>query len=237
MPCELPGTAGEATTGSESGADVLTQLAEAEAAEAQAHAEAAEAQARAEAARAAARAARCRSDATRAQPALPSRRRARRLAPVLGVAVAGLTVGSALTLSGLMLRQHSVADAQRAHDEQVVEGALAGVTALLSIDHSQARADVQRVLERSTGEFRDDFAKTADDFVATAEAQKVVTVANVKAAALESADGDGGVVLVAVDSEVTNAAGAKEDPRPFRMSVTVTRDGVQFKMSSLEFVP
>ncbi|MCB0924874.1 MAG: hypothetical protein KDB50_10100 [Mycobacterium sp.] len=237
MPSELPDTAGEAPTGSESGADVLTQLAEAEAAEAQAHAEAAEAQARAEAARAAVRTAHARGDATRAETAIPPKSRGRRLAPALGVAVAGLTVGAALTLSGLMLRQHAVADAQRAHDDQVVEGALAGVTALLSIDHSRARADVQRVLERSTGEFREDFAKTADDFVATAEAQKVVTVANVKAAALESADGDGGVVLVAVDSEVTNAAGAKEDPRPFRMSVTVARDGARFKMSSLEFVP
>jgi len=161
----------------------------------------------------------------------------RRWAPKLGSSLAGLTVGAALVLSGMMLSEHASVDAQRAHDDQIVEGALAGVTALLSIDHSRAREDVQRVLDRSTGSFREDFAKTADDFVATAETQKVITVAKVKAAALESADSEGGVVLVAVNSEVTNAAGAKEDPRPFRMSVTVVRDGAQFKMSSLEFVP
>ena len=227
MPSELPGAAGDADAGPESGADVLSQLAEAEAAEAQA---------RAEAERAAARAEQLRSDAG-PPPTSVATGVVRRIAPKVGAALAGLTVGAALVLVGLMLRQHAAADAQRAHDDQIVEGARAGVVALLSIDHSRARADVQRVLDRSTGTFRDDFAKTADDFVATAEAQKVVTVARVKAAALESADRDGGVVLVAVNSEVTNAAGAEQDPRPFRMSVTVARDGAQFKMSSLEFVP
>ncbi len=237
MPSELPGVAGKAVAGPETGVDVRTQLAQAEAAEEQARAEAEQAEARAE---------QLRRDAgvpaTSTSPEAAARRVepkivARRVAPKVGVALAGLTVGAALVLNGLMLREHASVEAQRAHDDQIVEGALAGVTALLSIDHSRARADVQRVLDRSTGTFRDDFAKTADDFVTTAEAQKVVTVANVKAAALESADRDGGVVLVAVNSEVTNAAGAKEDPRPFRMSVTVARDGAQFKMSSLEFVP
>jgi Mce-associated membrane protein len=222
MPSEFPGAAGEAGAGPESGVDVLSQLAEAEAAEAQA---------RAEAERAAARAEQLRSDAGAPLTSVAPASVVRRIAPKLGAALAGLT------LSVLMLRQHASADAHRAHDDQIVEGARAGVVALLSIDHSQARADVQRVLDRSTGTFRDDFAKTADDFVATAEAQKVVTVAKVKAVALESADRDGGVVLVAVNSEVTNAAGAEQDSRPFRMSVTVARDGAQFKMSSLEFVP
>jgi Mce-associated membrane protein len=45
------------------------------------------------------------------------------------------------------------------------------------------------------------------------------------------------VVLVAATSEVTNASGARQDPRPFRMSVTVTREGEQCKMSDVEFVP
>lgn len=153
------------------------------------------------------------------------------------VGLAGLCVGAALVATGLMVWQHSRVVAQRTQQDRIVEGARAGVTALLSIDHTRARADVQRVLDSSTGAFRDDFAKTADDFVGTAEAQQVVTVARIKAAALDSADGDGGVVLVAVNSEVTNAAGARADSRPFRMSVTVARDGDQFKMSNLEFVP
>lgn len=197
-------------------AEILAQLAEADAEVAKALAEAE---------RAGARAAELR------------RARTRTLLPRIGVAVAGLVIGACLVLTGLMVWQHRGVAAEQAREGQIVDAARAGVTALLSIDHTRARADVQRVLELSTGTFRDDFAKTADDFVTTAESQKVVTVARIKAAALESADADGGTVLLAVDNEVSNAAGAKQDPRPFRMSVTVARDGAQFKMSRLEFVP
>lgn len=221
MPSERPGAVDEAAGDSRSRADVLAELAEAEAAEARALAEAEEADARAEQLR-----------STRGET-LPRRA----LVGRIGVALAGVAAGALAVLTALMLWQHAGAAAQRSHDQQIVDGARAGVTALLSIDHTRARADVQRVLDVSTGTFREDFAKTADDFVATAESQKVVTVARIKATALESADGDGGVVLVAVNSEVTNAAGAKQDSRPFRMSVTVARDGGQFKMSNLEFVP
>ena len=49
-------------------------------------------------------------------------------------------------------------------------------------------------------------------------------------------DGEG-AVLVAASSTVTNAGGARADPRPWRMSVTVTREGDTWKMSDVEFVP
>ena len=48
---------------------------------------------------------------------------------------------------------------------------------------------------------------------------------------------DSAVVLVAATSHVTNAAGAKQDPRNWRLSVTVARDGDQIKLSKVEFVP
>ena len=50
---------------------------------------------------------------------------------------------------------------------------------------------------------------------------------SVSAAALESVNGDSGVVLLAASSKVTNANGAQQDPRSWRMSVTLTRDGGQ----------
>ena len=48
---------------------------------------------------------------------------------------------------------------------------------------------------------------------------------------------DSAVVLVAATSEVTNAAGAKEESRAWRLSVTVTRVDGELKMSKVEFVP
>lgn len=169
--------------------------------------------------------------------AVPRRRRWKRPATWLALAVAGVAAGAAVVLTVLMLNEHRGESARRDHDGRIVEGARASVTALLSIDHTRARSDVQRVLELTTGAFREDFQKSAEDFVKTAEEKDVVSKGTVKAAALESSEPDGGVVIMAVKSEVTNSNGAKEDPRPFRMSVTMARDGDQFKMSSLEFVP
>ena len=42
---------------------------------------------------------------------------------------------------------------------------------------------------------------------------------------LDSMSNDSAVVLIASTSEVTNAAGAKQDPRTFKLIVTLTRDG------------
>jgi Mce-associated membrane protein len=67
----------------------------------------------------------------------------------------------------------------------------------------------------------------------------VVSQGSVQATAVEldSMTENSAVVLVASTSEVTNAAGAKQDPRKYRVIVTLTRDGGQLKMSKVEFVP
>lgn len=195
----------------ESVTQVMAELAEAEAAEMTAREEA---------------------DLARAEAA-PRRPRS----SVILIGVGAVLVVAALVLTALMLWQHRSVAAQRAADARFVEAARAGVTALLSIDHTRARDDVARILDLSTGNFRDDFARRADDFIETAEKSKAVTKGSISAAALESAEADTAVVLVAAASQVTNSSGAKEDPRPWRMSVTVTRDGDRVKMSDVEFVP
>lgn len=220
--------------------EVLNELAEAEAAEAEALAEAA---------RARAEAARLRGDDAEvveaveavelAQPArrwwlgLPSGLQGKRIGVV---AAAVLTVGC-IALTGWMLVAHRQAAAERAHRQAFLDAARNGVVALLSIDHSRAKDDVQHVLDLSTGGFKEEFTKGADDFVKTAEQSKAVTKGSVSGAAVDSVNGDSAVVLLAVVSQVTNSNGARQDPRPFRMSVTVSPDGGQLKMSNVEFVP
>ena len=209
-------------------ADVMVELAEAEAAEADA---------RAEAARAKATAARLRDLSAPAGVGeiRPPRRLSRWRAAAL--AAAALLIGALLALTGLMLVKHNEAAAARAQDRIFIEAASEGIVALLSIDHDRAEADVQRILDLSIGAFRDDFASRAGDFIATAQKGKSVTKGAVTAAALESTGDDNAVVLVAATSQVTNASGARDDPRPWRMSVTVSRDEDQWKMSNVEFVP
>lgn len=71
------------------------------------------------------------------------------------------------------------------------------------------------------------------------EESKVVEQGTVQLAAvdLDTLTRDSAVVYVASTSEVTNSAGAKQDPRNYRLIVTMTRDGGQLKMSKVEFVP
>jgi Mce-associated membrane protein len=45
------------------------------------------------------------------------------------------------------------------------------------------------------------------------------------------------VVLVSASSRVTNSAGAKQEPRSWRLSVNLKREGGQIKMEKVEFVP
>jgi len=110
---------------------------------------------------------------------------------------------------------------------------------LTSLDFEHAKEGVQRIVEVSTGTFKDDFLKMADDFTNVVEQSKVVSQGSVQAAAvdLDSMTDNSAVVLVASTSEVTNAAGAKQDPRKYRLIVTMTREGGQLKMSKVEFVP
>ena len=154
-----------------------------------------------------------------------------------GLALAALLSGAALSATALMMVEHTRAAERRAQDNACVEAARKGVIALLSIDHNRARQDVQRVLDLSSGAFHDDFARDADDFVRTAVDAQAVTRGSVAAAALQSIGDGEGAVLVAASSTVTNAGGARADPRPWRMSVTVTREGDTWKMSDVEFVP
>ncbi|GBE67519.1 hypothetical protein MFM001_39810 [Mycobacterium sp. MFM001] len=232
----------------------------------QAEAEAAEAEALAAAARARARAIRLRREAEAeakaeapaddteatsdepvdetpepAEPAesptesAPRRQRARIAARALAAA-AIVAICALLGASGYMMWHHHTADQQRQRDAAFVAAARQGVVNMMSLDFHKAKEDVQRVIDSSTGEFRDDFQKRAADFTSVVEQSKVVTEGSAKTTAIESVGKDSAVVLVLANERVTNSAGAKEEPRSFRLRVSVARDGDQIKMSKVEFV-
>ena len=216
-------------------ADAMAELAEAEAAEAHAQAEAELAKARAARLRNPESAETFDTDRPSPEPSPPARGRS--LSRFAALAIGALAVIGLLGLTAFMVVQHRQVAAQRAHDRGIVEAASQGVMALLSIDHGRADADVKRVLDLSIGAFHDDFASRSDDFIKTARESKAVTVGSVTAAALESTYPGNAVVLVAASSQVTNSNGARNDPRPWRMSVTMSLDEDQWKMSNVEFVP
>lgn len=148
-------------------------------------------------------------------------------------------VASSVLLAGtgyMMWQHHRVAqDRQRAADYE--SAARQGVLALFSIHFDKADEAVQAIIDASTGQFRDDFQKGAEDFTRVAADSKVISEGAVNASAVQTMTGESAEVLVAATSRVSNGAGAANEPRRWRLAVTVTRDGGQAKMSKVEFVP
>jgi Mce-associated membrane protein len=165
----------------------------------------------------------------------PARPKMSSIAAVLAVVISLGAVGASVEMA--VLHKHAVRE--RAQVAEYAAAARQGVVTLTSLDFEHAKEGVQHIVEVSTGTFKDDFLKMADDFTNVVEQSKVVSQGSVQAAAvdLDSMTDNSAVVLVASTSEVTNAAGAKQDPRKYRLIVTMTRDGGQLKMSKVEFVP
>ncbi|WGI34741.1 hypothetical protein QDT91_10545 [Mycolicibacterium aubagnense] len=172
------------------------------------------------------------------EPADPSESpRWRSLRGVLAVGVAALLIVALLGISAAIIWHHRGVEADRQRAAEFTAAARLGVVNMTSLDFNNAKEGVQHILDSSTGEFKADFASRATDFVKVVQESKVVTNGTVNLTAVQSMSEDSAVVLVAATSEVTNSAGAKNDPRAWRLKVTVSRDGGVLKMAKVEFVP
>jgi Mce-associated membrane protein len=178
------------------------------------------------------------SDIATDEPRWYRRWRRRPKVATFAASLAVIVIVASLAASAGIVIQHRNSSQQRHRAAEFAAAAREGVVTLTSLDFNDAKAGVQRIIGNSTGSFRDDFAKMAGDFAKVVEQSKVVEQGAVQAVAvdLDSMTNDSAVVLVASTSEVTNAAGAKQDPRTFKLIVTLTRDGDQLKMSKVEFV-
>lgn len=159
-----------------------------------------------------------------------------RLRRIAGVA-ALLCTAALLAVSGLMIKAQQDARAENHLKAEFTAAARQVVVTLMSIDTNDPQGSVQRILDNSTGAFRDEFEGAADDFIRVAQDAKVTTKATATAAAVESMTADSAVVLVSASSTVTNAEGAEDAPRNWRLTVDLQRDGDRIKMSKVEFVP
>lgn len=112
-----------------------------------------------------------------------------------------------------------------------------GALNLTTINHETAEQDVQRILESATGTFYDDFQARSQPFVQVVKQAQAKSEGSVTEAALESEDGNAGQVLVAVTVKTSNAGAPEQQPRYWRMRLTVEKIGDEAKVSNVEFVP
>lgn len=168
--------------------------------------------------------------------AVPDTRRS--VLRLVGPLAAALLTAGLLALTGVMLWQHHDNVQRRQQTAEYAAAARQGVINLMSIDYATAQDTVKRVLDGSTGRFKANFADTADDFVKALQKEKVVTKATVNDAAVESMTSDSAVVLVSATSrrEGPQAPKDEQQPRLWRLVLTLERDGGQIKMSGVEFV-
>jgi Mce-associated membrane protein len=171
----------------------------------------------------------------------PKTRRRLRLSPgVWKVAAATVTILVAialLALSGVMFVHHQHIESQQKKRAEFEAAARQGVVTLMSLDHTKAQQDVDAIVGITTGDFKKDFESQAADMVKVAQENKVVTQVTVNAVAVQKMTDNTATVLLAAMSTVSNAASNKQEPRAWRLSVDVARDGDQIKLAKVEFVP
>lgn len=162
-----------------------------------------------------------------------------RAGPVVGLALA-VCVAAVVALCamvgwfGYRGYQTHLAQQQR---QLFLQAGRQGALNLTTIDYAQADADVQRILDSATGAFRDDFEKRSQPFIDVVKQAHSKSEGAITEAGLESEDGDQARVLIAVTVKTSLSGAIEQEPRSWRMRMTVQRVGDAVKVANVEFVP
>jgi Mce-associated membrane protein len=167
----------------------------------------------------------------------PKTKRGLRLATVAAVLAVLVVIAALLSVTGYMLWQHRNADQLQHRNAEFAAAARQDVVNLMSLDYTHAKESIQRIIDGSTGKFKSNFEDGSGDLIKALQDAKVATKVTVNNAAVESTDKDSATVLVAATSQRTGPDAPKEDqqPRVWRVVVSVVREGDQVKMSDVEF--
>ncbi|OBK63215.1 Mce protein [Mycobacterium colombiense] len=156
-----------------------------------------------------------------------------RIAMVLGV-ITVVALGTLAGWFGYRIYQSQQVQHQR---DLLVQVARQGALNLTTIDYQHADADVQRVLDSATGGFYDDFSHRSKPFIEVVKKAQSTSVGTITEAGMESQSGNEAQVLVAVSVKTSNLGAADQDPRYWRMRITVQKVGNEAKVSNVVFVP
>lgn len=136
---------------------------------------------------------------------------------------------------GFRVHQDHQVQAQRSLYVQVARQTAINLT---TIDYTEVDADIKRVLDSATGAFHDEFQNRSKPFVDVIKKVQSKSEGTVSEAGLLSYTKDQAQVLVAVAVKTTMAAvPADQEPRRWRMRLTVDKTGDSAKVSKVEFVP
>lgn len=161
-------------------------------------------------------------------------RRRRRVALVLGVL---LTVLGLAGVTGWLGWQVYRLHQQDHHRQTCLQAARQGALNLTTIDYREVNADIQRILDGTTGAFHNDFSQRSEPFIDTVKQAQSTSVGTITAAGLESMTDREAQVLVAVSVKSSLAGVQQAQPRAWRMRINVETVGDEMKVSNVAFVP
>jgi Mce-associated membrane protein len=151
------------------------------------------------------------------------------------VAVTLITLGGLAGWFGHRISQENHAEDRR---EFLIGVARQAAVNLTTIDYSNVDADIKRILDSSTGTFHDDFDHRSAPFIQAVTQAQSKSQGTVTEAGLESQDGDEAQVLLAVSVRTSVHGNSEQQPRAWRMRITVASNGDRdAKVSNVQFVP
>lgn len=96
--------------------------------------------------------------------------------------------------------------------------------------------DVKRVLNGSTGQFKDEFSSASNQVKAEVVANQATSDGKVLEAAVVSMDTDSAQILVVADAVVTNTAVKTGQQRHYRIKLDMVREGSRWLTADLQAV-
>src|ERR1700743_3262419 len=136
---------------------------------------------------------------------------------------------------GFRVHQDNQVQAQRNLYVQVARQTAINLT---TINFAEVDADIKRVLDSATGAFHDEFQNRSQPFVEVVKKVQSKSEGTISEAGLLSYAKDQAQVLVTRAWKTSMAAApADQEPRRWRMRLTVDKTGDGAKASNVEFVP
>ena len=168
-----------------------------------------------------------------------SRRWSHRMRSEVGLGLA-TGIGILIVLAGLAswlgVKVHHEYQVEQQHQMFLQAGRQAAID-LTTIGYTTVDADIQRVLASSTGSFNEDFQKRHSAFAQVITQAKATSEGAVTEAGVESVNGDSAQILVAVSVKTSNVGAPEQEPRHWRMRITVQNVGGSMKAANVGFVP
>lgn len=153
-----------------------------------------------------------------------------------GLAATTLLVLALLALAGWRGLAWQDARDRIADEKAAAAAASAEVEGLIDISGATSEADMAKLLDGATADFRSELEAQADRLQKTLAANKVEATGEAVSTGVVTLDGDNATVIVAATGSVRNKSTKVAEPRNYRLKVDLVRSDGDWLVSGLEFV-